>query len=140
MFDFFDAHKNPFMAMLNMDDMPDPDQGMDEDMDPMKFMQQAFMMQMKFSQMMLMMPFQMMKNIAEMMGAGAAESDESDKNDEPAGAAQPEGFKLGGREIPPEMLSMLLNMEMSPENLEKLQKTLDFAFSAMPEAKKEKDA
>jgi hypothetical protein len=30
---------------------------------------------------------------------------------------------------------MLLQIDMKPENLEKLQKALDFLFSAMPEAK-----
>jgi hypothetical protein len=37
--------------------------------------------------------------------------------------------------IPPELLQTLLQMEMSPENLEKLQKVLDCMFAAIPENK-----
>ena len=46
-----------------------------------------------------------------------------------------EGFKAGNMNLPPQILQMLLSMDMSPENLKKLQKILDFAFSAVPEAK-----
>ena len=38
-------------------------------------------------------------------------------------------------QIPPEMLQFLLKLEMSPENLKKLQKVLDFSFSLLPESK-----
>ena len=44
-------------------------------------------------------------------------------------------FKLGKLEIPPELLGRLMQMDMSPENLEKLQKLLDFVFDAMPQPK-----
>ena len=50
-------------------------------------------------------------------------------------AADPEGFELFGQNIPVEFLVALLNLEMSPEGLEKLQKFLDFTFSMMPEKK-----
>ncbi len=61
---------NPFMFMMNMDeddakDMKSP--GFEDFYNPMMFMQQAFMMQMQFATCMFMMPFQMMKSMAEMM-------------------------------------------------------------------------
>jgi hypothetical protein len=45
------------------------------------------------------------------------------------------GFKLGGMNIPPELLSKVMQIDMSPENLKKLQKFLDVAFSVMPQTK-----
>ncbi len=52
---------------------------------------------------------------------------------EDASAGQPGGFQLGGVEIPPQLLARLMQMDMSPENLSKLQKALDFLFEAMPQ-------
>ncbi len=37
--------------------------------------------------------------------------------------------------MPPELIRRLLYTDMSPENLEKLQKVLDFVLSAIPEEK-----
>lgn len=51
-------------------------------------------------------------------------------------AGQQEGFKLGSITIPPELLKKLMQMDMSPENLEKLQKVLDFVLGSIPEQKK----
>jgi hypothetical protein len=88
------------------------------------------MMQMQFMQNMCMMPFYMMQNMASMMNkfpGGMAP--------EKAAPGQAEGFRLGNMEIPPEMLGTLLSMDMSPENLEKLQKLLDIVFEAMPKTK-----
>jgi len=87
-------------------------------------------MQMQFMQNMCMMPFYMMQNMASMMNifpGGMAP--------EKAAPGQAEGFRLGNMEIPPEMLGTLLSMDMSPENLEKLQKLLDIVFEAMPKTK-----
>ena len=53
-----------------------------------------------------------------------------------APALQQEGFKLGNVTVPPELLKKLMQMEMSPENLEKLQKVLDFVLGSIPEQKK----
>lgn len=130
MFNFFDSDKNPFMVMMNhiaassagTEENKTADAG---DMDPMQFMEQAMKMQAQMAQSMFLMPFAMMQGIADAMGFKPGE----------AGEAGHGGFKLGNIEIPPELLQMVLQMDMKPENLEKLQKVLDFVFSAMPEPK-----
>ena len=139
MIDFFDPNKNPFISMMNpqgpygaqegqsswMPQMPLMAQGMEE---AMQMMTQMFQMQMQLAQMMWMMPMQLMQGMAAGMAQmGAAAQKE--------GAAQPGGFQLGGMTIPLELLQKLLQMEMSPENLEKLQKVLNFLFAAIPENK-----
>ncbi|MCR4876940.1 MAG: hypothetical protein K5922_07190 [Clostridiales bacterium] len=40
-------------------------------------------------------------------------------------------FMPGGMNLPPELLQMLMQLEMSPENLRKLQKVLDFVFGIL---------
>ena len=139
MFDFSDFQMNPFMFMMNMDeddakDMKSP--GFEDFYNPMMFMQQMFMMNMMIMQNMFMMPMQMMQF---MMNMGNMNSDTQENgSEEKAGAAAPAGgFKLGNMNIPPEMLTKLMEMDMSPENLQKLQKVLDFVFSAMPDQKAE---
>jgi hypothetical protein len=146
MFNFFDSQMNPFLGMMTLmgatADCAAPDSGdaesgdsvsgMDQgtetgDLNPMELMQKAFMLQMQLNQTMFMMPFAMMQSLGKMVNTGAGSAGES--------ATNPSGFKLGGVEIPPELLQMLLQIDMKPENLEKLQKALDFLFSAMPEAK-----
>ena len=138
MSDFFDPKKNPFLSMMNpqgpngaqegqsawMPPMPWMAQGMEE---AMQMMTQMFQMQMQFAQMMWMMPMYFMQGMAGMARTGAAAQKES--------AAQPGGFQLGGMTIPPELLQKLLRMDMSPDNLEKLQKALDLLFAAIPENK-----
>ena len=134
MIDFFDPKKNPFVSMMNLQghDGAQEDQsawtppmhGMPQGMEAMQMMTQMFQMQMQLAQMMWMMPMQLMQGMAQM---GAAAQKE--------GAAQPGGFQLGGMTIPPELLRKLLQMDMSPENLEKLQKVLDILFAAIPENK-----
>ena len=135
MIDFFDPKKNPFISMMNPQapdgaqegqsawtpPMPWMAQGMEE---AMQMMTQMFQLQMQFAQMMWMMPIQLMQGMAGMAQMGAAAQKE--------GAAQPGGFQLGGMTIPPALLQKLLQMEMSPENLEKLQKVLNFLFAAIP--------
>ena len=149
MFNFFDNQMNPFMAVMTQmgafSDCAAPDSGDAEsgnpipdmeagtkagDMNPMELMQKAFLLQMQLNQTMFMMPFAMMQSFGKMVNHGAGGADESDE-----GPGKQSGFKLGGFEIPPELLQMLLQIDMKPENLEKLQKALDFLFSAMPEAK-----
>ena len=112
----------------------------------MQFMQQMISMQMQMAQSMFMMPFQMMQGMANMAGMpdmssmpgmpGLAEMFKGfmspDRNEEDA-ASQQAGFSLGGMNIPPELLKKFMQMDMSPENLEKLQKVLDFVFETMPE-------
>jgi hypothetical protein len=151
MFNFFDSQMNPFLGMMTLmgatADCAAPDSGdaesgnsvsgMDQgtetgDLNPMELMQKAFMLQMQLNQTMLMMPFAMMQSFGKMVNTGAGGAGESDE-----GPGKQSGFKLGGVEIPPELLQMLLQIEMKPENLEKLQKALDFLFSAIPEAKEE---
>ena len=138
MIDFFDPKKNPFISMMNpqapdgaQEDqsawtppMPWMAQGMEE---AMQMMTQMFQLQMQFAQMMWMMPMHLIQGMAGMAQMGAAAQKKS--------AAQPGGFQLGGMAIPPELLHKLLQMEMSPENLEKLQKVLNYLFAAIPENK-----
>jgi hypothetical protein len=113
--------------------IPDMEAGMKAgDMNPMELMQKAFLLQMQLNQTMLMMPFAMMQSFGKMVNTGAGDAGEDGE-----GPGKQSGFKLGGIEIPPELLQMLLQIDMKPENLEKLQKALDFLFSAMPEAKEE---
>ena len=136
MFDFFDNQKNPFLFMMNMtgnESSPAEEPVADtEDTDPMLFMQQMFMMQMQFMQTMMTLPIQLMQGIAGMMAnmSGAAENDAGPK---PA-PGQSGGFKLGKLNVSPEMLQKLMQMDMSPKNLEKLQRVLDFVFEAMPKS------
>ena len=127
MFDFFDNQQNPFSFMMNMTGNENASENEASDADPMQFMQQMFMMQMQFMQTMCMMPFQMMHAMANMLskGAGAQETEEKAGN---------EGFKIGNFNVPPELLSKLMQMDMTPENLEKLQRVLDFMFESMPQS------
>ena len=142
MFDFFDAGKNPFMAMTNPekpeeggenDSAGTPGRDADGETNPLQWMQQAWAMQMQLARCMFMMPLQMMQGIAGFMGA-ARNSGEDPEEKKPAGAG---GFQVGPMEIPPELLKFLLKLEMSPENLKKLQKFLDFSFSLLPEPKED---
>ena len=143
MFNFFDWNQNPFM-MMNMFDSEDYNTGEDSEenmeMNPMLFMQQAFMLQMYMMQMMqtmFMMPFQMMGQFMSTMNTkNPAELVERLKGTLEAFAGvsgkKESGFKLGDMSIPPAMIGKLMQLDMSPENLEKLQGVLDFVFEAMP--------
>ena len=134
MFNFYDSDKNPFMVMMNhmaasAPDAEEADAGEEDmDSDSMRFLQQAFTLQMQIARSMLTMPFTVMKGFAETLGS----RDETESENQ-----NQSGFKLGGFEIPPELLQMVMQMDMKPENLEKLQKVLDFVFSAVPEPKPE---
>ena len=135
MFDFFDKNKNPFMAMKNPENLENQDNqeedGANGEMNPMQFMQQAWALQMQIARNMFMMPLQMMKGFAGLKGA-APDGGEAAEDGAPAQAG---GFQLGPMQIPPELLRFLLKLEMSPENLKKLQKVLDFAFEMLPQSK-----
>lgn len=126
MFNFFDSDKNPFMVMMNHMAASAPDTEKTDadagDVDAMRFMQQAFTLQMQIARTMFLMPFTMMQGVAEMF----------DGRQETEAPAQ-DGFRLGKVALPPELLQMALQIDMKPENLEKLQKALDFVFSALPE-------
>ena len=159
MFDMFNSSQNPFVAMMNMAENSDSAAETEEtdqpgfafptmpawnpevnaengmNMNPMMFMQQMFMMNMMIMQNMFMMPMQMMQfmmNMRNMNSDAQEDPQEEDGTSAPAG-----GFKLGSMNIPPEMLTKLMEMDMSPENLQKLQKVLDFVFSAVPDQKAE---
>ena len=130
MFDYFQKAHNSFGFPFSLQDMHTDDEENTKDMlNPMLFMQQAFNMQMQFAQYMFMMPFYMMKGFADMTGMKGMFAGEDSQ-------AQ-QGVKVGGFNVPPELLSKLMSIDMSPENLEKLQKLLDFVFAAMPEGKSE---
>ncbi|MBE6040411.1 MAG: hypothetical protein E7219_05565 [Clostridiales bacterium] len=137
MFDFSDDHKNPFMFMMNMNEedaeaMESFDFGSFSN--PMMFMQQAFMMQMQMAAYMFMMPLQMMKSMAGMV-SGAMNGETEEKSE-----AAPGTIKIGNFNVSPEMLQKLMAMDMSPENLEKLQKVLDFTLGMIPDKKAENDS
>ena len=160
MFDMFNSSQNPFVAMMNMAENPDSTPETEEteqsgfgfpfipawnpemnaengmNMNPMMFMQQMFMMNMMIMQNMFMMPMQMMQFMMNMQNMNS-EAQQDDSQEEAGKAAPAGGFKLGNMNIPPEMLTKLMEMDMSPENLQKLQKVLDFVFSAMPDQKAE---
>ena len=144
MFNFFEIGKNPFMAMMNQEKSEEdggnsstgfgflfPGEGTDGEMNPLQWMQQAVAMQMQLAWNMFMMPLQMMQGIAGSMGAARDSGDDA----EDKAPAQAGGFQIGPMEIPPELLRFLLKLEMSPENLKKLQKVLDCTFSLLPESK-----
>ena len=100
---------NPFMAMLNSEkteeDGKNPQAGFgfpfsgadaNGEMNPMQWMQQAWMMQMQFAQAMFLMPFQMMQGFAGLLG-GFPDSEDAPEDT----AAQAGGFQLGSMTSPP---------------------------------------
>ena len=127
MFSFFDDSQNPFMNMMNGDNQTSNE---DATMPMVSLMQQAFKLQMQFMQSMCMIPLCTMQTLSTMLG-----NLPGDAAPEKPASRQAGGFKLGDMEIPPEVLGTLMSMDMSPENLEKLQKVLDFVFEAMPKSK-----
>lgn len=134
MTDFFNDQQNPFAALMGM---MDPDNDSDEtsedgELNPMMFMQQAFMLNMQMMQFMWTMPMQLMAGAVEWMSQNMPSQPEAKQPE-----AAPGGFKLGNFDVPPELLKKLMEMDMTPENLEKLQKLLDVVFAAMPKANKE---
>lgn len=137
MFNFFDNQKNPFLFMMNMmgnESVSEETPAVEaSDTDPMHLMQQMFTMQIQLMQTMMMMPMQFMQGMANMMNRNPADQADA-KPEAPANG----GFKLGKLTVPPELLTKLTQMEMSPENLEKLQRVLDFVFEGMPKSKGEK--
>ena len=140
MVDFFNNQENPFASMMSMmeDEETETEAEAEESMEmmnPLMWMQQAWMMHMQMMQFMWMMPMQLMSGAMEWMSQNTPAEDSAAvpaKNE-----AAPEGFKLGNITVPPELLKKLMEMDMTPENLAKLQKLLDFAFAAMPKAEKE---
>ena len=112
-------------------------------MPAMQLMQQACALQMQFAQNMCMMPFFLMQNASNMMGLMSSAIGSGMPNPGAMGAratdAQSGSFKLGNMDVPPELLGMLLNIDMSPEDLEKLQRLLDFVFEAMPKPANDND-
>ena len=142
MFDFFDNQKNPLMLMMNMMNQADTEaedapEGERAESGPIELMTQAFAMQMQMMQTMqtmCMMPMLFMQSFFEALGTAASDASGPE-------AAAPEGqkggFKLGSFEIPPWLLAKLMQIDMSPENLAKLQRVLDFVFEAMPQPRDE---
>ena len=137
MFNFFDNQKNPLMYMMNMmntestRDAEGPEKEA-VDAELAELLKQAFGMQMQMMGMMCTMQMQFMQGVAGIMGLNRGTPD-APRPEPDASAGQPGGFQLGGVEIPPQLLARLMQMDMSPENLSKLQKALDFLFEAMPQ-------
>ena len=103
----------------------------------LELMKETFGMQkqmMQTMQTMCMMPMQFMMGFLDMMEAGISNADDPEAA---AAEGQKGGFKLGNMEIPPKLLAWLMQIDMSPENLAKLQRVLDFVFDAMPQPKDE---
>ena len=142
MFDFFDNQKNPLMFMMNMMNTADTKEETapveaPARADPMELMKQAFEMQMQMMQLaqtLCMMPLQLMQSILSMLEAGMPDASAPEAS---AQEGQNGGFKLGNMEIPPWLLAKLMQIDMSPESLAKLQRVLDFVFEAMPQPKDE---
>ncbi len=160
MFDFFDNEKNPFMYMMNMVNPEREEESEKEFADAglmqmmqqfytlqMQMMHQTFMTQMQMMQLMCMMPIRFSRSIFNRMGMSTGSAPDSAESGTPGPAesgtpdsdGQHSGFKLGNLEIPPELLARLMQMDMSPENLQKLQKLLDFVFEVMPQSKEESE-
>lgn len=137
MFNFFDNQKNPLMYMMNMMNTESTRDAESPEKEPVdaelaELLKQAFGMQMQMMGMMCTMQMQFLQVVAGMMGLNRGTPD-APRPEPDASAAQPGGFQLGGVEIPPQLLARLMQMDMSPENLSKLQKALDFLFEAMPQ-------
>lgn len=137
MFNFFDNQKNPLMYMMNMMNTESTRDAESPEKEPVdaelaELLKQAFGMQMQMMGMMCTMQMQFLQGVASMMGLNRGTPD-APRPEPDASAAQPGGFQLGGVEIPPQLLARLMQMDMSPENLSKLQKALDFLFEAMPQ-------
>ena len=120
--------------MMNMENTENADSNEGVDMAALQLMQQAMMMQMQLMQTMCMMPLQLMQSFLETLESAAPElfRSEAGESEEQKG-----GFQLGSLEIPPWLLAKLMQLDMSPENLAKLQRVLDFVFEAMPQPKDE---
>ncbi len=139
MFNFSDNQKNPLMFMMNMMNKENGDapEGMPAEDELLELMKEAFGMQkqmMQTMQAMCMMPMQLM--LAFLNGL-AEDTPDAGAPESAAAEGQKGGFKLGNMEIPPKLLARLMQMDMSPENLAKLQRVLDFVFDAMPQPKDE---
>ncbi len=141
MFNFDDNQKNPLMFMMNLMNRENAENADGSDgtsaEELMELMKDAFGMQMQMMQTMqtmCMMPMQFMMGFLDMMEAGISNADDPEAA---AVEGQKGGFKLGNMEIPPKLLAWLMQIDMSPENLAKLQRVLDFVFDAMPQPKDE---
>lgn len=141
MFNFSDNQKNPLMFMMNMmnadhaENADAPEGTSAEELT--ELMKDAFGMQkqmMQAMQAMCMMPMQLM--LAFLNGL-AEDTPDAGAPESAAAEGQKGGFKLGNMEIPPKLLARLMQLDMSPENLAKLQRVLDFVFDAMPQPKDE---
>ena len=104
-------------------------------MNPMLLMQQAFMMHLQMMQLMWTMPMQLMAGAMNWLSQNMPQEGQPKQPKQPEAA--PEGFKLGNLNVPPEVLKKVMEMDMTPENLEKLQKVLDVVFAAAPKSNKE---
>ena len=121
-----EINNNPMNMMNPMGMMP-----FSSMMNPMIFMQQAFFMQFQFMQNMTNMQMQLMKNLMNCQSVDISEG-AGNTSDKASVNAMQEGFKLGNLTVPPELLKKFMQMDMTPENLEKLQKMLDFTLNNIP--------
>ncbi len=99
----------------------------------LSLMQQGFDMHMQLMQFAWSMPMNAMQVMIDMMEQAAKAAPAEGH----AAAANRSGFNMGKMSIPPQLISMLMNLDMSPENLKKLQQGLDFVFGVLPVKKQE---
>jgi hypothetical protein len=158
MFNFYDDNKNPFMCMMNMSGEGKDEENPMQFMQQAFSMQMQMMQTVMNTQMQMMKTMADAMGKAGFAGAsgssgfpgfgagaGSAEGNGADADKDAsegaaagdgssgAASAASTGFKLGKMNIPPELLSKLMQMDMTPENLEKLQGVLDFMFNEKSE-------
>ena len=94
-------------------------------------MQQGFDIHMQMMQFAWTIPMNAMQVVIDLVDQAAAPAEGH------AAAANRGGFNMEKMNIPPQLISMLMNLDMSPENLKKLQQGLDFVFGVFPVKKQE---
>ena len=99
----------------------------------LNLMQQGFDIHMQMMQLAWTMPMNAMQVMTDLMEQAAKAAPAEGR----AAAANRGGFNMGKMSIPPQLISMLMNLDMSPENLKKLQQGLDFVFGVFPVKKQE---
>lgn len=129
MLSFCDSDKNPFVATTQQ--MASPEQGEGGCGVPwasnyMRLVHEAASLQMRLAASMLSMQVGMARSVAQVAFPGMWQQQPQQPH---------ESFKLGGFEVPPELLATVMQLDMSPEHLEKLQKTLDTVLPLMMQAR-----
>jgi hypothetical protein len=99
----------------------------------LSLMQQGFDMHMQMMQFAWTIPMNAMQVVIDLVDQAAKAAPAEGRD----AAANRGGFNMEKMSIPPQLISMLMNLDMSPENLKKLQQGLDFVFGVLPVKKQE---